>query len=304
MSKVVGYKRCRSGLNNQKHCLLGLLAHAVETSADITLPLLANFATDGRGALSEIRFEDIFDIQRFMSMAGQLGVAVRTGEPVENVNFHDMFQIGSRVSRECSDASQALSRLFWRNLRPAAPLEGRIREFARTTFESKAVQAVVQLRIEPDWQSYVNTGMRAAEGEDTTTSYQAILTKVANTFGGSVSPLYVTCDETQVPIEEVNRYASEVLNLLLVWKSQVVGSAIPADELCLRTTIDFELALRSKIFIGTTRSTFANTVCMTKTALEPDADAQYFIYNLPGQLLERRRDGGIYADVLDAIRSS
>jgi hypothetical protein len=169
-------------------------------------------------------------------------------------------------------------------------------------FEEKGVQAVLQLRIELDWQNYTKSYMKAVDGEDVTTAYESILTKVSRTLGDSVERIYVTCDETQVPLEEVTRFARDVLNLHLVWKSDLVGNTIGPEELCLKTSIDFETALRSKIFIGTTRSTFANTVCMTKMALEGDSEMQHYIYNMPGDLLGLRRDGGIYADYRDAVR--
>lgn len=297
---IFGYGACVSGLNNQKYSLLGLLLHARRNFGSAALPDLINHVTAGRSPTSVVPFSKIFDCVRLTEAATRMGVPIIDDPQIINVSFHDMFNLGSSASRDGSPNRAVIVRDFWKNLRPAPELESEIAVLTKRLFGEMKVQAVLQLRIEPDWQKYVASAMRPVEGEDATTSYREILTKVSATLGDEVKSVYVTCDEHQVPTGEISAFARS-LGIDLIWKSQILNSDYSGAELCRLTTIDFEIAVRAPVFIGMSRSTFANAVVSNAYALDDAATARHYIYNAPGSFLALRQDRGAYADWRQAI---
>lgn len=96
-----------------------------------------------------------------------------------------------------SARSSKFSSAHPRNLRKT------IDEIANKIFLEKQIQAVVQLRIEPDWQHHAATYLRSLHPDDRPTTYQGILQRVARSLGASARTILLTCDETQVPAEEI-----------------------------------------------------------------------------------------------------
>jgi hypothetical protein len=285
--EVLGYGLCDSGFSNQKLALLGLFAKALERSSSITIPRLANFATSNAGPVSILEFEEVFDIPLLRKFGDEIGVEVRDGHETERVSYHETFALGLQTSSSGLSDIQSLSAKFWRALRPVAPLSQKVECLADEIFSKHGTQAVVQLRIEPDWQRFVSTVLHSRGQDVMPTTYSGILQRVSAMLP-EVKKILVTCDETQVPVYEIERYAESALGITVLSKGRLLGSTLKPDQYFVRSIIDFELGLQSNIFVGAPHSTFADTMYSTKMAMQPNSEWTHYTYKLESDLLVTR----------------
>ena len=279
---IIGYTACHAGLNNQKLALLGLFVKALERSCAIALPELCNYSTATTAAVSGIDFDRVFDVSRLRAFGAAIGVPIADGREFEPVSFNDGFQLGNQEDRSGLWDHGSVSAQFWRALRPAPPLADMIDRISRDLFEGAGVQAVVQLRIEPDWQKHA-VNFLPRDGRPTT--YQGILKRVKNTLGPLAQRILLTCDESQVPAAEIARYASSELGIAVSFKTGSRHFELRSDDIILRSLVDFELGLHADVFVGATHSTFANGLHSTQLALSPDRHWRHYVYSAADQLL-------------------
>jgi len=279
---VIGYSACHAGLNNQKLALLGLFVKALERSCAIALPELCNYSTSPAGAVSSIRFERVFDVPRLKAFGDAVGVPVLITPVFEPVSFDEGFQLGRQEDRSGLWDHESLSAQCWRALRPAPALAALFHRVIEDLFARAGITAVVQLRIEPDWQRHAVTFL-PRDGRPTT--YQGILTRVRQTLGSQADTILLTCDEAQVPAAEIAEYAKSELGMSVSFKSASPYFQALSDDIILRSLLDFELGLHAELFVGATHSTFANGIHSAKVAMRDTSAWRHYVYTAAAELL-------------------
>jgi hypothetical protein len=122
---------------------------------------------------------------------------------------------------------------------------------------------------------------------------------VRNTLADTPAAIFVSCDEKYIfsPKSDIAEKVKAETGIKIVFKSDILspedfGKLRPIDA----SLIDFELAKISKVFVGLSRSTFANLIAFERFAGAYGDRHLDYVYNLPGDLCGQRTDRGIHHD--------
>jgi hypothetical protein len=278
-----------NGINNQKFALLGLLHQCLTKRTAIALPAIVDF-TPGGTTFPTRPFDQVFDIEAFR-MALEIFETNQAsgGRPVDS---WECFKGGTRLADRIHIRDETAGRLvkaFFHFLTPLAkPPSG-------------AFDAVVQLRVERDWIAYANERMRSYLVPDEVLLLDPIeiLASAKSSLNG-IERVYVCYDDRNVDFkfDALRESARDRLGVSLFSKRDF-GADFDLSNLDL-SLIDFEVAATSKVFVGTTRSTFSNLAALTAYS-KGITQRTDWVYNLSGGKLIERVDAGIKANPRDAI---
>lgn len=290
-----------SGLNNQKLALLGLAAIAQEEGKRLRLPeMLVDFTPMPRGVQAprvELPISSVFDTVKLTEILREHNLLAE-GPATETRSYQECFKAGNAVVRRLTtsrDFSGAFASQFLRAFHPA-PALALIAQKALKKLPLPQTLAL-QLRIERDWREYLLRKSRAGElsspnVEELSTDPGRILSKVSachDLAGRSV--IFACCDEDDLEQShaELRQIAAEH-RYQLVFKSDIIGSSTPSSRL-MRSVVDFSICLELDAYIGLSRSTFSNMLCLVKATSDPHP--QHYIYNTPDDHVRLRRDRGL-----------
>jgi hypothetical protein len=294
-----------AGLNNQRLAIAGLVVTAAEQRRALALPGLVDYVA-GQDGHDPCRFEDVFDVAAFGQMLGRAGIEAQGAEDAVVLSPRRMFM---RAAREIShrrrtgtDGRHPVVHAAIAALRPRRDL-ARLAEAILLSARSDGATIGCQLRLERDWQAYIDRSLRARVPayEDVELDHNRIFQKIVNTFGPGPT-LYVTCDETALylPREVIAGDAGARFGIRILWKSSMPSAAGLATAIE-RSAVDFEVALGFDRFVGSTRSTFFNMLTYTKSFFEVAPGWAHYPYNLRADALVARKDNGAFSDVRLAI---
>jgi hypothetical protein len=297
---MIGYSAFEVGLNNQKMALLGLFHQAREQGAAVTLPSMVSF-NPALGIHRRIALDRIFPVEVLHRFARAYGITLLDAAPVDSVGAFDCFMLGSGlVAATGAKGMAALDDFtghFFRGLLPRLAQLPLLQQLKGEIFQARRVGVVVQLRIEKDWAAYARSSLDASLGadEDYKPGFMEIFDKIAQTMPEYRGSVYIVCDETDLPTskDEIRAAVLARYGLSLVWKSDILGADVgSALSLLEQSVLDFEMALSAPVFVGMSRSTFANMACFEAFCRRGRPPEGHFIYNLPGARLGRRYDRG------------
>jgi hypothetical protein len=164
-------------------------------------------------------------------------------------------------------------------------------------FRQLGAKTVLQLRIENDWITAAESLRHKPDAfvDDYDLGYLEILTKLRGSLADmGDSPVYVVCDEANLPVPKgkIRQDAADIFGVDLIWKSDILWAEELADLSILdKSLIDFEMTVTAPVFVGFSRSTFANLATMESFCRNGVSPAHY-IYNQSGPRLARRHDFG------------
>jgi hypothetical protein len=264
------------GLSNQKLVIAGLISQSAASAQPIHLPRLVDYFF-GRSTHPELPFCEVFSADSFAEEVAAVGIRIdHEGADSEYLNPHDLFV---KATGELSNAkrSGALSRrtpacLGLGALRPTPKTQAIVSQIA-TDLRTLDVTVGLQLRIEKDWLSYVDKQLSQRPNvERQLTTHIDILRKVYNTFENTIRRIYVSCNESDLPIDKrtIAREAQELFGYELVWKSDFFG-LLDAFSYLEQAMVDFEISQLLEKYIGLTRSTFFNVAATTHFARHENA---------------------------------
>lgn len=310
MDRPLSLAPLNAGFTNQKLALVGLALEGIRQSRPIILPSLVDFFA-GRPQHSPVGFASVFDELVFRERAASVGVRILPDIPeAERLDGWDCFRSMaaefSKLGRAKALHPQALPCTLLAALVPSKKVAA-VASQAATTLKSHGVEVMCQLRIENDWQTYAQkTLLERVKGiEDCPLTAVAILKKLAGAVDVREGPIYVTCNEEDLPLS-TSEIASEVrkqLGYVLLWKKDVLDVAtISSWSYLEKAALDFELALSAPSFVGTTRSTFFNIAALTCFSRGNAKNPRFFAYNVLGARAVERTDHGAFAGVAEATK--
>lgn len=291
-----------AGISNQKLAIAGLVVAARREERAITLPPLVQFAPD-MARPPVCRFEDIFDIEAFAGAAGLAISGTSTDARDPTALFHEtMASIGAAQQAGILAGSEIakLAGAF----HPAPHLREVIDE-AASQFRARGGHVVCQMRVEPDWQHYMNMRLAPRIGgeQDLTTDPIEIARKIRETLGPEIGPVLITCDLVSLPVppSDLSEAIGAQTGLEVIFKSDLIDKdQLPKDPLG-ASLVDFELMAAADVMIGTTLSSFFGLAALTQFARN-GVVAEAWAYNAPGGNLVLRTDNGAFANLARATR--
>jgi hypothetical protein len=301
LPSVLGYRDGSAGINNQKLALLGLFATAWQFGPRrVALPLITDFDVSA-AVKARVPFGEAFDPIVLRRFASRLGIEAITMPQPPPGRFGDYFRLGCEFLTESAavtrpDANGFCSD-FFRHLCPLIAHSEIMDRLQREVFEARGVQVVLHLRIEKDWAQYARTSLYPVLGkrEEYAPSFQRVMEKVAASLPEASRGVYVACDEGDLPVTRdfMRQTALRDFSIELVWKSDILdGPGSVGRSSLVNSLLDFEMALKSPIFVGLTRSTFSNLVTYEKYSRTYDGGIRHFIYDTNQSLLFPRKDYG------------
>lgn len=300
------------GINNQKYAVLGLFAAAADgvSQDERTLYLPRMFSRDQHQKNdSQHDFSEVFWVEPIKELASRWGIQV--AETPLGVEYADRIERGGwRYFYRGIAAVEALGRLdaadslpadFFRNLRPKVTSSKTFQKLAKGIFGDTGIEVATQLRIEEDWAHHSEYHVKpsALPNEEFYAPAERIIAKVKNTLVETPSTIFVSCDEKYIfaPKWEIAEKVKADTGIQIVFKSDILSSEDFAELRPIDASlIDFELAKMSKVFVGLSRSTFANLVAFERFAGAYGDRHLDYVYNLPGEVCGRRTDRGIHHD--------
>jgi hypothetical protein len=304
---AIGYPELSLGLNNQKLALFGLFSTAQTQKRPLTLPQFCKFdAVNSNHQL--VALGEVYSVPHLKRFAGVFGLQIIDGPPASTQDGWSSFIAGcERHGRDAIQGTGLFDDFTWQFFRNLVPLVTGTEMFRRlrdAVFVQRGIKLVIQLRIENDWieqierlKAYPPSGFV----DDIGLSYQEILRKTKNsiTQGDLTRTAYIVCDEENLPMpkEEIRAEALEKFGMSLLWKSDILTSDEMNSLSALdKSLIDFEMAARAPMFVGFSRSTFANLAFFESYCRATAPEPTHFIYNCPGPLLGQRFDFGTNVD--------
>lgn len=319
MADPIGYDFNDGGINNQKLALIGLLFEASKKEIGDRLVYLPDIWSRDQGdKISSVHaFSDVFWIAPIEAFCQRWGIEL-TERPREFSTDDRIirggwtyFGLGTRCVRECASprrsAATSFAADFFRSLVPKVTSKKIFQSICQDIFDNRNISIVSQFRIEEDWQKYSRTRLSKAitEEEDYCIDADKIVSKIRNSLSGFGGVIYASCDERYLPVPkaEIALQVKKVTSIDVVWKSDVINieqfnTLTPLEA----SLIDFEIAKIANIFVGMTRSTFANLACFERFALRFHDSGKDYIYNLPGEALGKRLDLGGHSHPGRAVR--
>lgn len=308
-SKPLGFDYNDGGINNQKLALLGLFAAAREDQLEgqrrVYLPRVFNRSQRLEESTVEA-FADVFHLGPVLDFASRWGVEIVDTPEVayaDRIEWAGWTYFGRGSGRFClagrtpASASLDMAADFVRSLRPRVLDSVLAQRVFNEVYAVRGIRTAVQLRIEEDWFHYASTHLKTAvkEKDEPYLPADTIIAKVKETLPDLGPTVYVTCDERFIfePKWTISERVRAQTGVEIVWKSDVLSQSefdglTPLEN----SLIDFELARLSSVFVGNSRSTFANLVCFERHVHGYGGGGRDYVYNLPGARLGLRTDLG------------
>jgi hypothetical protein len=293
----------KAGINNQKIFALGVLNHSMASGVSPKLPDLCNFVPPD-GYREIFPFSSRFDVTNLKSEILQFGLHLD-----ENTLDNscpppwDLFRNGARaIGRSYRQHGllrfNTLEATFFSNISPI--FDGLENSALQSILYDNEIEICCQLRIEKDWVEYLNKklGTRMQSGEDSSQDPIAVIKKIKNTFPIHSGKIFVTCDEDNLPLSksELKELVLRKTNIELVFKSDLLSSLFYSLDSIGRSLLDYELAISASMFVGNSRSSFANLLCYEKVIRTGCAVTGHYIYNMLGDKVIRRVDNGMFPE--------
>ncbi|MDG0798207.1 hypothetical protein [Pectobacterium punjabense] len=307
--KTLFLKRTGGGLNNQKMIFLALLIDAIEKDAPIALPYFINFIANKRNKNlrdkfyfaytykflhRDINIFTIFDeksanifFEKYNIKIKNYTISRYTGE---KNNPDKLFFKGESIVTEFSKNHNYKYRDiiidFFKYFIPSAYMEKKIDYF---TTRALPYDAVCQLRIESDWPLDIEDSWEKKPNSVNSTPLERcnnIFNKIKKTLP-SLKILYITYDKSALTcsFKDIEQLARDGFGLTLKEKHSAVNDELTPKNSLEASIIDFEIAARSNIFIGTDMSTFTSISAITKFCRDGYLPKDRYLYNLPGEEL-------------------
>lgn len=316
---MLGYAYNNGGLNNQKMALLGLMAaaHALpESQREVALPDLYNFTVE-KLSIDRLPFSDHFYEEPLREVMARYGISVVPSRSTWDDEgriikcgwnyFRQSSEIIRALSLDRSGAPASFAAAFLRSLIPRISHSEEFAAVASKLFLHEGVSVVAQLRVESDWVTHSINGLkgRLSADEDYCISADQIIAKIRNTLGDT-GPIYVTCNERYLPSlkDEIRKTVKEKTGADIIFKSDIVAEDIGGRMGNFSLSVfDFEIAKMAPIFVGLTRSTFANMLALERFVTGFSATKRDYAYNLPGAALGLRTDFGTQTSPEAAVKA-
>lgn len=304
------------GINNQKYAILGLFAAAVDglNPDDRLIYLPRMYSRDQHHNLdSQLDFSEVFWMEPILDLASRWNVEIVPtptdavyGDRIERAGWRYFFRGTNAVETlEVEKASLSLAADFFRCLQPKITSSRQFQTLASVLFSDREIEVATQLRIEEDWAHHSEYHVKpsALPNEEFYATADRIIQKVATTLQKRPSRIFVTCDEKYIfsPKEAIAEKVRSKTGIDIVFKSDILSSDTftelsPIDA----SLIDFELVKLAQIFIGLSRSTFANLATFERFAGAYSDRQSDYVYNLPGDICGLRTDIGKYSNPIEA----
>lgn len=304
---VYGITPITSGLNNQRIALLGLIGIAYLEGAKVALPkeLVDYTPLPSEKKLAEntaIPIGDVLDeayLRRGLSSYGILS----DEEPTEILSHDECFKQGNiflpLIFEGGEDAKILAS--FLSHCRGSAELRDLAQQALALAGNQKPV--MLQLRIERDWCDYLAKRQKRTDGGETTTDPRRIFGKISRTPElRDHSVVLACCDEDDLLQDQTDlKNDARDFGLTLIFKSDIEKhTSFPPSRLK-RSAIDFEMCLMTERYVGLTRSSFSNMVCLLKSLETAPEHPEHYIYNAKGDCVVRRLDHGLRVEPNEAL---
>lgn len=280
----------RTGLNNQRMCLLGLIGLAQDSGARALVPShLVDYAPAPKKPgekivpMDDVPTWEVINEASFRDYTRDLPVVF--DQPADQVlTMQTCFTRGTAELRK-RDASTAA---YLRGTAAAAPLAEHARAINEFLSTFGTVTAL-QLRIERDWREYLlrRFGQETiTESEHLTADPKTILSKVVDS--GLPTTVWACCDETDLveSTDELKQIGKE-LGVRLLFKSDLPPELAYPERRILQSVIDFAVALAAPVYVGLTRSTFSNAIALHRRLGLITGDQ--YVYNAPSPLVQPAR---------------
>lgn len=306
---TVAYLYNPGGLNNQKLALLGLFTQAKYYNKPIVLPDLWSTTSDDQ-TNSKIPLYNLYDTQKLHEFAQSEGRTILDTAPDGDVGGWHFFRCGcghiETVTQENRMNSDDISCRFFRALLPKIKNSEIFNILTDEIFNKIKINLVVQLRIEKDWLEYSDITLAKSIGDkgDYAPTFLDILQKIKNTLPNQ-KYILATCNEAAltIPKDEIRKLVRDKFSMEVYWKSDfLIEEKLKKLNTLDLSMLDFELAIHSENYIGTTYSTFSNLVSFEKYSRTQSSVKNHFVYNANGNRLLNRHDNGAFSDVARATK--
>ncbi|MEQ9889282.1 O-fucosyltransferase family protein [Pectobacterium zantedeschiae] len=314
--KTLFLKRTGGGLNNQKMIFLALLIEAIEKNAPIALPYFINFIAKKRNKNLKDKFYfsytykffhrdiDLFTVfdeksanvffSKYKIKINNYTTSRYTGE---KHNPDKLFFKGESIVNEFLNNHDYKNRNividFFKYFIPSAYMEKKIDYF---TAHALPYDAVCQLRIESDWPLDIEDSWEKKPNSVNSTPLERcnhIFKKIKKTLP-SLKTIYITYDKSALTcsFKDIENLARDEFGFTLKEKNSAVNNELTPKNALEASIIDFEIAARSNIFIGTDMSTFTSISAITKFCRDGYLPKDRYLYNLPGEglFLDKKLD--------------
>lgn len=307
--KTLFLKRTGGGLNNQKMIFLALLIKAIEKNAPIALPYFINFISNKSKKNLRDKFYfsytykffhrdispfTVFDkksmhvfFEKYDIKINNYITAQFTGE---KLNPDKLFFQGESIVNEFIKNKNYKHRYvvidFFKYLTPSEYMERKIAYFID---HAQPYDAVCQLRIESDWPLDIEDSWEEKPNSVNSTPLDRcnnIFNKIKNTLP-VLKTLYITYDKSALTcsFKDIENLAKDGFGFTLKEKHSDFNNKFNPRNSLEASIIDFEIATRSDIFIGTDMSTFTSISAVTKFCREGIVPKERYLYNHPGKSL-------------------
>lgn len=283
-----------SGLNNQIMCLFGLISDAITTNRKLVLPrTLRNISFNDCSKRSVVDFKEVFDVDGLVKCLREFDLISDfifydelDNSQIELLNTGEAFKTGVKFKD-----SILKNEKYYPLITSISPSKSVLAAATDLIKKMPDKYISLQLRIEKDWQNYLDrkySGGVDNESEFLSTDFRKILKKISYTRNLPSKYIYACCDEDDLPVsKEILKETASEYGLNLNFKSDFLPGGLGGS---LRDSLmDFSICMKSKAYIGLTRSTFSNNLATFSKGIE----LEHFVYNNPGDFCFKRDDFGL-----------
>jgi hypothetical protein len=299
-------------------CLLGLLALGKQRSLPVFLPdfyqhdqqsYVSDMQDRAKGGIPQrderrVKLEDVYRLDALLAFAREQGISVMDGPPIGSHGGWNFFQAGNEALRESGPFGNAFTRGFFASLISCMRETSAFSDI-RSALSERGIYIVLQCRVEQDWAMHMKVHRAdPLQSADDVPGLMDILAKMERTLASEARRgLYLVNDEAGLPVPKdvIRKAVADRFGFPVYWKSDLLPNVLAEYPPLLLSMLDFEIAVSSGNFVGTTASTFSNCVSFERFVRTGQPVRDHFIYNAPGMLLERRTDHGISPNPVWAI---
>lgn len=301
----IGYNGVDLGITNQKIAFIGLVHKAFREKRPLYCPPLVVYDL-ATGLRKRVGFFEVFEQNPLMEVLESFNIKVLFSENdlYEAVDGWQCFLEGADRFGEIQRLGDvALDDLTCSIVRAFALKKSylKIVRSIEDKLHDLDVNCVIQMRIEKDWEGYSTNVLNSISSENNLPTANEILQRVNRKFNSTVKAAFILCDEDAMPLskDEIREIALKNYGIKLFWKSDFID--IKAYTPLILSLIDFEIGMLSKIFIGTSRSTFSCFVSFEKYCKQREMVKNHYIYNCDSNDIRERCDNGTAVDAKNAL---
>lgn len=314
----LGFLYNHAGLNNQKICLLGLLAMGKQRNQPVYLPdfylqdqqsYVSDVRDGAKGGVPQrderrVRLGEVYRLEALLAFAREQGISVLDGPPIGVHGGWNFFQAGGEAVGKAGPFGNAFTRGFFASLISCMRETSAFADI-KGTLSERGIDVVLQCRIEQDWAMHTKIHRdEPLQSADEVPGLMDILAKMERTLPSEARRgLYLVNDEAGLPVPKdvIRKAVADRFGFPVYWKSDLLPDVLTAYPSLLLSMLDFEIAVSSGIFVGTTVSSFSNLVTFERFVRTGQPVRDHFIYNAPSLLLERRTDNGTSVHPVQAV---